>query len=406
MELNDIFNYAIRNLLNRKLRSWLTIIGVVIGVITIVTVMSVGEGLKNSITKELESFGTDKMFVVPINIEKSGFSAGGMSQPTSGKLFEKDVDRILKVPGVKSVSKMVYGRTSLEFKDKKISALVYATVPSIFEEWTSMYQLEEGRFFKDSETDVAVLGNDAANVLFGKNQIKVGNFMIINDKKYRVVGILKKIGTALSQSDDASIFIPFDDGKVLFSKQLSKDEISFISIQTEPGFDTEKIKEKIEFELASLHRVTLDEKDFTVVTSDFINKTIGSVLDLLSLFLFFITMISAVVGGIGIANTMFMSVIERTKEIGILKAVGASRSDILRLFLVESAIIGFFGGLVGLVLGLGLLFLVSQFSVPVLVKIELAAFALLFSVGVGLISGIFPARKASNMNAIEALSFE
>lgn len=406
MRLDDAFSYSVRNLANRQLRSWLTILGIVIGVMTIITIMSIGEGLKHNITSELESFGSDMMFIVPVNIEGSGLNPNIASKPTSGKLFEKDASQIMKVPGISSLAKMTYGRSSLEFEDKKISALVYATTSNLFDQWSSMYKLESGRYLSDSDRKVAVLGNDAANTLFGKNQLRVGNYLIINGQKYRIVGVLEKIGTALSQSDDASIFVPFDDGPELFAGQLSKDELSFISIRSDKDYDPEKIKEAIDFELAALHRVTLDNKDFTVITSDFVSKTVGSILDMVTVFLLMITLISAVVGGIGIANTMFMSVVERTKEIGIMKSIGATRTDILALFLIESGIIGVIGGGIGTIIGLFILYVLSNFGVPVLVEPSLVVLAVAFSAAVGLISGVFPARKAAGLDAVDALRYD
>ena len=407
MQFIDAIYYAIKNLSTRGLRSWLTVFGIIIGVTTIISIMSIGEGLKKDITSQLESFGSDSMFIIPVNIEKSKMSLGSMGGgTTSGKLFEKDVEKINGIAGIKSVSKLAYGRASLEFKEKKISSLVYAATSEMFGQWSNMYVLEEGRFFKDSEEEVAVLGNDAANELFGKDQLRVGNFLTINGKKYRVVGILKKIGSSLSQNDDQSIFVPFGQGKELFGTQLSKNEISFISVKIEEGADAEQVKEKIDSALASLHRVTLEEKDFTVVTADFVNKTIGAILDMVTAFLFMITLISAVVGGIGIANTMFTSVIERTKEIGIMKAVGASRWDITLIFLVESMVIGLVGGLIGIASGVLILYVISTFGVPVLIRVELVVFALMFSLLVGLVSGMFPARQAAALDPVEALGFE
>jgi putative ABC transport system permease protein len=405
MKFDDMLAYALKNLRTRSLRSWLTIIGIVIGVLTIIAVTSIGDGLKKEVTAQLDMFGPDMMFIIPVNIEKS-MAAGGAGGMTSGKLFEKDLDRVMRIPGVKSAAKMTYGRVSLQFKDKQIGSVVYAATANMFDQWGSMYNLEGGRFFKDSETKVAVLGNDAANQLFGKNKVSVGSIILINGENYRVVGILKKIGTSLSQHDDQSIFVPFDDGKNLFGNQLAKNEISFISIKVDEGQNAEEIKQKIEVELASLHRVTLDNKDFTVITADFINSTVGAVLGSVSVFLLAITLVSAVVGGIGIANTMFMSVIERTKEIGVLKSVGASRSDIQEIFLVESAIIGFAGGVLGLVAGLLVLFIAMQFGVPVLVRPENAVLAIAFSILVGVVSGWYPARQAAEMDAVEALGFE
>ncbi len=405
MDLKDSMMYGIRNISSRKLRSALTLVGIIIGIITIVCVMSIGEGLKKEVTKELETFGSDRMFIIPVNIEKK-MASGSFGGTTNGKLFEKDVDKISKIPGLQSIDKMVYGRAGLEFKDKKISALVYANGAGLFEQWSDMYKLETGRYFKDSEVKVAVLGNSAANELFGKNKIAVGNYLMINGEKYRVVGILQKIGTALSQSDDESIFVPFDDGKKLFANQLSKNEISFISIKLEPGYDAEEIKEVMEAELASLHRVSVEDKDFTVMTAELINETVGAILGLVTAFLFMITLISAIVGGVGIANTMFTSVIERTKEIGILKAVGATKNDILLIFVVESGLIGFVGGAIGVILGVIILVIANQFGVPVLIKPELVIFALSFAGIVGLVSGVFPAKQAAELNAVEALGFE
>jgi putative ABC transport system permease protein len=405
LKLEDAFSYAIHNLQVNKLRTLLTVLGIIIGVTTIISIMSIGEGLKKDITSQLESFGSDRMFIIPINLEGKGFGSAGGS-PTSGKLFEKDVDRILKVPGVMSTSKLVYGKATVEFKDKSINTLVYATTANLYEQWADLYPIETGRTFKDSESGVVILGNDAANVIFGKKQVGIGNVMTINGKTYRVVGILKRQGTSLSQADDSAIYVPFDDGTTLFSKQLAKDEINFISIKVDPGYDPEQIKNNIEFELASLHRVTLDNKDFTVVTADFVNKTIGSVLDMLTLFLFLITLISGVVGGIGIANTMFMSVVERTKEVGILKSVGGSRRDILTLFLVESGLLGLVGGLIGLVVAYLLLNLAASFGLPYVLKPEFIFYTILFSFIVGVAAGLFPARQAADMDAVEALNFE
>lgn len=405
MHLKDSATYGIRNIYSRKLRSALTLIGIIIGILTIVCVMSIGEGLKKEVTKELESFGSDRMFVIPVNIEKK-MASGSFGGTTNGKLFEKDVDKISKIPGLQSITKMVYGRASLEFKEKKLGALVYATQADIFEQWEDMYKLETGRYFKDSEVKVAILGNDAANEMFGKNKIAVGNYLLINGERYRIVGILQKIGTTFSQSDDNSIFVPFDEGKKLFSNQLSKNEISFISIKLEPGYNAEEIKPIMEQELASLHRVTVDDKDFTVMTAELINQTIGTILNMVTAFLFMITLISAIVGGVGIANTMFTSVIERTKEIGILKAVGATEGDILRIFVVESGIIGFVGGMIGVILGIVLLLIANQFGVPILIKPELVVFALSFAGIVGLVSGVFPAKQAAELDAVRALGFE
>jgi putative ABC transport system permease protein len=251
-----------------------------------------------------------------------------------------------------------------------------------------------------------ILGYSAAHDLFGKNEVGVGSVLILGKKSFHVVGILEKIGTTFSQADDSSIYVSFDEGTELFKSQLSKDEISFISVKTDPGFDTKTIQEDIEFKLSSLHKVSLDNKDFSVITADFVNETIGSLIGSLSAFLFAITLISSIVGGIGISNTMFMAVLERIKEIGILKSVGATNSDILKIFIIESGMMGLMGGLVGIIFGALLLLLVGNFGIPYVITPTLILFSILFSFMVGIISGYIPARRASNMLPVEAFRHE
>ncbi|MFH2105724.1 MAG: ABC transporter permease [Candidatus Micrarchaeota archaeon] len=407
MKTYEAFGYGWKNLRRRKLRSWLTILGVIIGIMTVMVVMSIGEGVKASISKELESFGSDQMFILPIAINaKSMASFSGGRGATNGKLFEKDYNAINGVAGVKEVSKLVYGRTTVAFKDKEITATVYGVDTVYFDIWQSQFKIEKGRILQSSDKSSVVLGYSAAYDLFGKNEVGVGSVLIIGKKKFHVVGIMEKIGTTFSQADDSSIYVSFDDGAELFKSQLSKDEISFISVKIGQGFDSKKIQEDIEFRIASLHKVSLDDKDFSVITADFVNETIGSLLGALSTFLFAITLISSIVGGIGISNTMFMAVLERIKEIGILKSVGATNSDIMKIFLIESGLMGLMGGLVGIVFGVLLLLLVGNFGIPYVITPTLILFSILFSFMVGIISGYIPARRASNMLPVEAFRHE
>lgn len=212
-----------------------------------------------------------------------------------------------------------------------------------FDQYANYMKIEDGRLFRDGEKHVVVLGNDAANVIFGKRKVSVGNIVRVNDIDYRVVGIMEKIGTSLSQQDDSSIMVPYDDGAELFGNQLSKNEVYVISVEASEGADIDEIKDGIEKKLISYHKVAPDKKDFSVITSDFIQETVGTILTMLSAFLLLITLVASVVGAIGIANTMFMSVLERTREIGVLKAIGATEKDITMIFLIESGIIGIVG---------------------------------------------------------------
>jgi len=402
MNLFEAFHYAVINISRRKLRSWLTIVGIVIGIITIVAIISISEGITDDILSQLDAFGSNQMFIIPISIDQAG-GFGSPGGPITGKLYERDAERVERIPGVVSVSSVNYGRATIEFRDKTIDAVIYGMDPVLFEEYTSYLELEKGRLYKENERRVVVLGYGAANDLFGKRKVEVGNYLIMNGKKFRVVGIFEEIGTSLSQQDDSNIYVPYEEGKNLLGNQLAKDEVSMIYITIGEGQNPEKIKDSIERALAAEHKTTLDEKDFSVITADFIFEIVGGILGLLSTFLFLIAMIASIVGGIGIANTMFMSVAERTREIGVLKSVGATRKDIMQLFLIEAGIIGLIGGIIGLVLGFVAVEVIKSFDVPAIVTPGIVAFAVLFSIGVGIVAGIIPAREAAKLDAVDAL---
>ncbi|MBN1169611.1 ABC transporter permease [Candidatus Micrarchaeota archaeon] len=406
MKLEDAVVYALKNLSQRSLRSWLTIIGMVIGVIAIVVILSISEGFNKDITDQLASFGADQMFIYPLSDFLSAFSGTGALQQTSGKLFQADVDDINNIPGVKNTARIIYGRASLSFKGKNITSFIFGTDREMFEMYGDYIEVESGRMFKEGERNVAFFAADAATDYFGKDKINVGSVIQINGKNFRVVGIQKKIGTSLSTSDDSAIYVPFEDARDLFKGQFLADEVGMIMVQIDEGFEPDKIKQTIEYRLASNHRVKSDDLDFSVITSDQINEIVGTVLLTVQLVLAAITLIASFVGAIGIANTMFMNVLERIREIGILKSVGATKKDILMIFLVESAIIGLAGGVIGLVLGYGLLqLLIELFNIPVFLRLRIIAFVFVFSIGTGAAAGFLPAWRAAKMDPVEALRF-
>lgn len=408
MNIAEAVLYAMKNLAVRSLRSWLTIIGLVIGVIAIVTILSVSEGFNKDITDQVSQFGADQMFVYPV-ADLGGALSGGSSSltSTSGKLRQADVDDIDNIPGVKATGRSLFGRVSLSFKGKNITGFVIGADRAMFDMYGSYIELESGRIYKDDERNVAFFANDAANDFFGKDKVAAGSVVQMNGKNYRVVGIQKKIGTSLSSQDDSSIYIPFEDSRDLFAGQYLSDEVGLIMVQTDPGFDPEEIKGTIERKLAANHRVKMDNLDFSVITSRQIMDIVGTILLSIQIVLGAVTLIASVVGAIGIANTMFMNVLERIREIGILKSVGATRKDILMLFLTEAAIMGFAGGIIGLVLGYGLLeALKSIFAIPVLLSPRIIAFVFIFSVGTGIGAGFIPAWKAAELDPIEALRYD
>lgn len=406
MKLTDAFAYAVQNMKTASLRSWLTIIGVIIGVIALVCIMAVSEGVQKEIKSMLSGFGPTMMFIVPVNVEGTGASsfttlAGAPS--TSAKLTERDALSVAGIPGIKEVSRMLMGRASLAFKNTSITAPVYAADANMFDMFKDDMKLESGRYFRDGERGVAVVGNDVKTKMFGKKGVEVGSVVVINNKNFRVVGILEKFEGSFRESDDAMILIPYDDGKDLFSRQLAKNEVTFIYLEAYEGYSVDELKERIEEKIASNHKVSLDDKDFSVITPDFIESVVGGIFLLLSTFLIVITLIASVVAGIGVANTMFMAVLERTREIGVLKAMGATEKDILLIFIIESVLIGLIGGLIGLALSYIILQVAEVFGVPVWLSPNVILSAVVFSMLVGAIAGAVPARQAAALDPVEAL---
>ncbi|MEM4359075.1 MAG: ABC transporter permease [Candidatus Bilamarchaeaceae archaeon] len=405
MNVIDAFFYSVRSLRVSSLRSMLTVIGVVIGVVAIVVVASISEGVQQEITAQLEVFKPNMLVVIPINLESAEEMRGFMGAATgaTGKLYERDAQAVAGIPGVKTVGRANYGRTYLEFREASVIAPVYAIDREYYNQYADYFKLSEGRMFDNWEHNVVVLGNDAAKKMFGKREVSAGNVIKINGMDYRVVGVLEKIGTALSEQDDNVIFVPYDDGPKLFGSQLAKNEIFMLSVELEEGADVKEVKDAIETKLIAYHKVTPDDKDFSVITADYIKEMVNTILGMLTISLLAITLIASVVGGIGVANTMFMAVLERTREIGVLKAVGATERDIVLIFLVESAIIGLLGGIIGLLLAMGILEIAGYFAVPFWLRLRVIALAFVFSALISIIAGLIPARQAARLDPVEAL---
>ncbi len=410
MDLQDSLLYALKNMRNRSLRSWLTITGLVVGVIAIVVILAVSEGFNQEINSQLSAFSPDTIIVYPsanaISTLTSG-SGGFARAPTTGKLFQNDVDSIKSIPGVKTVSRILFGRSSLSYKGDNITGTVFAMDRDGFDQFAGYLDIETGRLYNDGEKGVVVLGADAATQTFGKKQLSVGSVLEINGQDFRVVGILKRIGTSFSSHDDKAIYVSYDEGKDLFSDQYLPNEVALVYLQIDPGYDPSQIKSIIEQKLASNHHVRMDQLDFSVITAAQVYEIVSTVLTAVELVLGGVTLIASVVGAIGIANTMFMNVLERTGEIGILKSVGATRNDILRIFLIESAIIGFAGGVIGLALGFVILQIMHDyFGVPVFLRLRIIAFVFLFSIGTGLLAGLIPSLRASRLDPVDALRYD
>ncbi len=401
MKFSDIAKYSFKNLQHRKLRSWLTILGIVIGIASVVSLLTIGIAFNAQINEELSGFGYNVIYVMPMTMEQM-YSAGPTLPPTAGKLFEKDLERLKKIPEITEISRLIEDRATVRFKDKEVAGYIEGVEPGIFEKFTSV-EIESGRFLVGTDRRVAVVGASFADDAFGKNmQVRTNNYIYIGGAKYRVVGVLKPAGSSIGAAMDDVVFIHFEDAREVFDESMAENEVGYIAMTVQEGADMDDVVERIELEMDNSHKVREDERDYGVITLETMQEAIGTVLGLATLFIGAVAAISLVVGGLAIATSMYTSVVERTKEIGILKAVGANQHDIQNIFLFESGTIGGIGGVIGTLLGLFIVYLVSLFGMPARIDIGIAVFGIVFAVFVGIGSGYFPARRAAKMLPVEA----
>ncbi len=404
--MSDLVSYSFRNMKRRKMRTWLTVLAIVIGISSFVALVTIGDSFKQTISGELEQFGKESVIIMPGSLS-SAVSFGPPSSVSQGKLYEKDLDALKSVTGVERITQMILA-VGLEMNYSDESFMYYAIgIPNtLFFEDFPTYNLEKGRGFSSSEKNVAILGSSAAENLFSK-KLDVGSTFYINDEKFRVVGVLEKIGGTFGAEDDSSILIPLKNAKDFSEDKLDKDEISYIFLKARKNTDMQRFEEDVRFALRNSHKVSKEDEDFTVITYEFVSEAADMILGTLVLALGLIAAIALIVGGIGIMNTMYMSVMERTRELGTLKAVGALKKDILLVVLIESGFLGLVGGIVGTIIGLGLSCLVCVFAeIPIIFNLILIFGSILISFLIGLGSGYFPAKRAVDLSPTEALRYE
>lgn len=402
----DYLKLAVGNMTKRKLRSWLTLIGIFIGIAAVVSLIGLGEGLRVAISSQFSMLGTDV-----ITVQASGMQFGPPGTGVATPLKKEYVDKIENVNGVEIAIGRLIKTGKAEFNDR-ISIIYIGSMPDgdgrkEIEDRLGMKPIE-GRMLKDGDTGKIYLGNNfKKDDQFGK-PLQIGNRMTIQGKTFEVVGIGKKTGSFAS---DLAILMNEYDLRQLYDED---DEISIIIAKVEKDADMSKVKEDIEKMMRKERDVDEGEEDFTVELSINAIKTLESTLFAVQLFVYIIAGISLVVGGIGIMNTMFTAVVERTKEIGILKSIGAKNSDIFSLFLIESGLLGAVGGLMGATIGVilakGLAFIGAMQLGSDLIKADIAwwliAGALSFSFIIGCVAGITPALRAASLHPVDALRKE
>ena len=398
--MRDILLFSVKNLRVQGLRTFLTILGVIIGIAAIVAFVSVGDGLRVAIKSEFEKIGSDKIFIMPGSPNTIGLSGAAFA---TERLTERDVKTIKSMQCSENVVAYYSTIAEVEFGRQKEAIVVY-TVPvedniRLLENIKS-FKTESGRDLRPGDRYSAVLGNKVAYDIFSKD-VKIRDKVRINGKPYRVVGIMEKVGGP----DDLSILVPM---KVADELGFN-DNYNFIIVDAKESCDIDKFREDI---IDKLKRAR-GKEDFKVQTSANLLSAFQSILAIVQAVFVGVAAISLFVGGIGIMNTMLMAVIERTREIGVMKAIGASNGRIMAIFLAESAAIGLVGGIIGIALGMGISALASllinslaNYDFPLVFPVWGIVIALAFSMATGIISGLYPAMRAARMNPVDALRYE
>ncbi len=394
----DYFVVAIRSISNRKLRALLTILGVIISITAIVALILLGEGLKGALNEQFESMGTNTIYVMP-----GGMMSGNMA--TTELLSIDDVEYLEAMPYFKQITPMAYKATEkIEYKNMAeyitISAIPFEDLENGFGDWD--WKLISGTIPTEKEVRGILIGYKIWEEVFDE-KIHVNSNVLIKDEKFRVIGILGKIG---NQGDDNSIIMEIETFRELYGNPR---QVDAITLSVKPGLDTEAVAEKIETQLKRRR----DDENFDVYTMSQIMDQFNSILGGVTFILSAIAAISLVVGGIGIMNSMYTNVLERTNEIGIMKSIGAQNKDILQIFLIESGIIGLIGGIIGVASGQVLTYYIADIInksnfLPISTELNYYVLGgmLLFAITISLIAGYLPAKRASKLRPVDALRYD
>jgi len=402
--IRDYIEMGLSSLKRRKMRSGMTLMGVFIGVALFVTLFALGQGLKASIVEQFQTLGMDKIFVTP-GMQLFGIGTTGI------KLTEDDMAVVRHVKGVDLAAGVVYKIAKVEASDEVkytwVTGIPLDETRSIFETVHNIH-VERGRDLKKGDKWKAVVGIDVtSDKKVFKKGVRIGDKILIEGKEIEIVGSLGRIG---SPDDDATIILPIESARELLKEY---DSYSTIVAQAQKGIAVKDVAERIKKELRKSRGLKEGDEDFSVQTSDDVMDTFNSIFSIVEIAVLGLATISIIVGAIGIANTMYTAVVERTREIGVTKAIGARNIDIALIFVIESGLIGLFGGIVGFVVGAGLgkaVELVAHIAGLTMFKVYLSWYVffgvLAFSFFLGVVSGFVPALKAAMMRPVDALRYE
>jgi putative ABC transport system permease protein len=399
---------AFESLSANKLRSGLTILGIVIGVGAVIAMVSIGRGAQATITESINGIGTNLVFVFrggsedvrnpkPITLEDAAAVADPFQAPSV----------MAVAPVIQDTGKVTFGRESTT-----------TSITGVTPEYASVrkYNLTEGEFINQEQmlgqASVVLLGSEVADKLFGRQLGLVGETVRIEGQPFRVTGVLESKGGSGFSNADNQVMVPFSTAQERLIRHSTSDQVDLLLVEAISPKDVPAASQEVAQILRTRHRTAIGADDFTILTQQDFLSTASTITNVLTIFLGGVAAISLLVGGIGIMNIMLVSVTERTREIGLRKAVGAHKADILVQFLAESAVLSLVGGVIGIILGYSIAIIVSQVAkannaaITPSIGIDIILIATLFSTAVGLFFGLYPANRAANLEPVEALRYE
>ena len=405
MLYSESMRMALTALLANKLRSLLTMLGIIIGVGAVIAMISVGMGVRKNVTDSIASLGSNMLVIMPGSANRGGVRSAAGSTIT---LKYDDAEAIQKrVRNIDYVSPTVSGSYQIVYGNQNWNSSVTGVTPDYMS--IQSLKVQSGSFITESDMSkrnrVAVIGTTVASNLFGTEN-PVGKNIRVNNAPYKIIGVLAAKGqSSMGRDQDDVVIIPLTTAQ---ERMLGITYVQSINVQVASQDKMEQAQSEIETLLRQRHRITGGkEDDFTVRNLTSLMETMSQTTAMITLLLGSIAGISLIVGGIGIMNIMMVSVTERTREIGIRKALGATFRNIMMQFLIESVVISVIGGMIGIILGCAAsmaISVVGDFSTVITIAPILISF--FFSVGIGLFFGIYPARKAAKLDPIEALRYE
>ncbi len=415
MKILESFVMAVRSLFANKLRSALTMLGIIIGVTAVISLMSLGRGTQATVASTIEQLGTNVLYVMPRSSEVAGL-AGLSSSYAAASLTLEDARALERIPSVLAVAPVNENFVEASYGGETRTVVLHGATPEYVQAYA--YDIGSGQFISarnvTGRDSVVVLGSEVASELFGARD-PIGQRIKIKGIRFDVIGVFEpKGGAMMGMSLDNVVVTPITTFQTrLFTNRTpsGEDAVQSISVKVATSDAIGSVTDEIDAILSHRHRIPAGAKpDYAVVSQEQILSIFGQITNVFTIFLSAIAGISLLVGGIGIMNIMLVSVTERTREIGIRKAVGAKRRDILTQFLIEAAMLSLLGGGLGIAAGWSIAFAVShlQFSgiaIKAVVSPDIVLLAVSVSLLIGLASGIYPAMRAARLNPIDALHY-